>query len=100
MRDKHPIHTTLNTDAMRVLERYEKELGAKNIVLERALLGMDKLRFKEKIDQQSISRIIKRIRTGIPGVDDLLEGGIPEGFVVVVTGPPAQEKLHFHCSSS
>jgi len=95
MRDKHPIHTTLNTDAMRVLERYEKELGAKNIVLERALLGMDKLRFKEKIDPQSISRIIKRIRTGITDVDDLLEGGIPEGFVVIVTGPPGTGKTTF-----
>jgi len=39
MRDKHPIHTTISTDALRVLERYEKELGAKNTVLERALLG-------------------------------------------------------------
>jgi len=38
MRDKHPIHTTLSTDAMKILERYEIELGTKNTVLERALL--------------------------------------------------------------
>lgn len=92
MHDKYPIHTTLSTDAMRVLERYEKELGAKNLVLERALLGMDKLRFKEKIDPHNISRIIKRVKVGIPGVDDHIEGGIPEGFVVVVTGPPGTGK--------
>jgi circadian clock protein KaiC len=95
MRDKHPIHTTISTDALRVLERYEKELGAKNTVLERALLGMDKLRFKEKIDTQTISRVIKRVKIGIPGVDELIEGGIPEGFVVIVTGPPGTGKSTF-----
>jgi KaiC/GvpD/RAD55 family RecA-like ATPase len=95
MRDKHPIHTTISTEALRVLERYEKELGAKNTVLERALLGMDKLRFKEKIDTQTISRTIKRVNVGIPGVDELIEGGIPEGFVVIVTGPPGTGKTTF-----
>ena len=95
MNNKHPIHTTLSTDAMRILERYEIELGTKNQVLERALLGMDKLRFKDKIDTQSISRIIKRLNTGIPGFDGLIEGGIPEGFVVIVTGPPGTGKTTF-----
>ena len=95
MNDKHPIHTTISTEALRILERYEKELGAKNTVLERALLGMDKLRFKEKVDAQSISRLIKRVNAGIPGVDNLIEGGIPEGFVVVVTGPPGTGKTTF-----
>ncbi len=95
MLDKHPIHTTLSTEAMRILERYEKEFGTKNVVLERALMGMDKLRFKEKIDTQSISRIIKRVNTGIPGFDGLVEGGIPEGFVVVVTGTPGTGKTLF-----
>ncbi len=95
MNDKHPIHTTLSTDAMRILERYEIELGTKNQVLERALLGMDKLRYKDKIDTQSISRIIKRVNTGIPGFDGLIEGGIPEGFVVIVTGPPGTGKTTF-----
>ena len=95
MRTKHPIHTTLSTEAMSVLKRYEQELGAKNIVLERALLGMDKLRFKEKVDTQSISRIIKRLKTGIYGFDDLVEGGIPEGFIVVATGTPGTGKTTF-----
>ena len=95
MLDKHPIHTTLSTDAMRILERYENELGTKNTVLERALLGMDKLRFKERIDNHSISRIIKRISTGIPGFDGLIEGGIPEGFVAIVTGHPGTGKTTF-----
>lgn len=95
MRDKHPIHTTLSTNAMRVLERYEKELGAKNVVLERALMGMDKLHFKEKIDVQNISRFIKRVKSGVPGFDELIEGGIPEGFIVAVTGPPGTGKTTF-----
>ncbi len=59
---------------MSVLKRYEQELGAKNIVLERALLGMDKLRFNEKVDTQTISKVIKRVKTGIYGFDDLVEG--------------------------
>lgn len=95
MLDKHPIHTTISTEALRILERYEKELGAKNTVLERALLGMDKLRFKEKVDAHSISRLIKRVEMGIPGVDELIEGGMPEGFVIVVTGPPGTGKTTF-----
>ncbi len=95
MRTKHQIHTTLTTEAMRVLERYEQELGAKNIVLEQALLGMDKLRYKEKLDPQSISRIIDRAKTGISGFDELLEGGIPESFIVVVTGTPGTGKTTF-----
>ena len=95
MRAKHPIHTTLSTEAMSVLERYEQELGAKNIVLERALLGMDKLRFKEKVDTQSISKIIKRVKTGIHGFDELVEDGIPEGFIVVATGTPGTGKTTF-----
>ena len=35
------IHTTLSKDAMKVLERYEKMLGAKNAVMERALELME-----------------------------------------------------------
>jgi len=95
MRTKHPIHTTLSTEAMSVLKRYEQELGAKNIVLERALLGMDKLRFNEKVDTQTISKIIKRVKTGIYGFDDLVEGGIPEGFIVVATSTPGTGKTTF-----
>ncbi len=95
MNDKHPIHTTLSTDSMRILERYEKEFGTKNLVLERALMGMDKLRFKEKIDTQTINKIIKRVNTGIPGFDDLIEGGIPEGFILIASGPPGTGKTTF-----
>ncbi|MDF1531895.1 MAG: ATPase domain-containing protein [ANME-2 cluster archaeon] len=95
MRAKHPIHTTLSTEAMNVLDRYEQELGAKNVVLEKALLGMDKIRFKEKVDTASIARVIKRIPTGIFGFDELVEGGIPEGFIVAVTGPPGTGKTTF-----
>lgn len=45
MRNKFPIHTTLSSEAIKILERYEKELGAKNIVLEKALLAMDGMRY-------------------------------------------------------
>ncbi|MDG6244168.1 MAG: ATPase domain-containing protein [Methanolobus sp.] len=95
MKTKFPIHTTLSADAIKVLERYEKELGAKNVVLEKALLNLDSTRFKAKLDTQNIDRLIKRIPTGIPGMDDFLEGGFPKGFTVVVTGPPGTGKTTF-----
>ena len=95
MRDKRPIHTTLSSDAMKILERYAQEFGSKNAVLERALMGMDKLRFREKIDILNISTFIKRVSTGVPGFDGLIEGGIPEGFIVIVTGSPGTGKTTF-----
>jgi len=36
-----------------------------------------------------------RTRTGIPGLDDLLGGGIPEGNFVVVSGDPGSGKTSF-----
>ncbi len=91
-RNKYPVHTTLSSDAIKVLERYEKELGAKNLVLEKALLSLDTSRFKSKLDTQNLDRAIKRISTGVTGLDDMLEGGVPEGFSIVVTGPPGTGK--------
>lgn len=94
-RNKLPIHTTLSSDAIRILERYEKEIGAKNLVLEKALLSLDSSRFKGKFDAGNIERTIKRISTGVKGLDDTLEGGIPKGFLVIVTGPPGTGKTTF-----
>ncbi len=37
----------------------------------------------------------KRIRSGIPGFDDLIGGGIPEGSLVVVSGDPGSGKTAF-----
>ncbi|WP_445475671.1 RAD55 family ATPase [Methanococcoides methylutens] len=91
-RNKFPVHTTLSSDAVKILERYEKELGAKNLVLEKALMSLDSSKFKSKIDTNNIEKSIKRVNTGVVGLDDMLEGGIPEGFTVVVTGPPGTGK--------
>ena len=95
MRNKFPIHTTLSGDAIKVLERYEKEFGAKNLVLEKALLAMDGMRYKAKLDTGGMRTPIKRISTGIPGLDESIEGGIPKGFSIVVTGPPGTGKTTF-----
>ena len=38
---------------------------------------------------------IVRLRTGVEGIDKLLEGGIPEGFFVAVTGEPGCGKTIF-----
>ena len=37
----------------------------------------------------------KKIKTGIPGLDDMLKGGIREGASVLVTGPPGTGKTIF-----
>ena len=38
---------------------------------------------------------IERVSTGIPGLDDLMEGGIPRGGAVLVTGVPGCAKTTF-----
>ncbi|MCD6591591.1 MAG: KaiC domain-containing protein [Thaumarchaeota archaeon] len=38
---------------------------------------------------------MERLKTGVKGIDDLLEGGIPEGFLVAVTGEPGCGKTIF-----
>ncbi|PUA31195.1 MAG: KaiC domain-containing protein [Candidatus Terraquivivens tikiterensis] len=38
---------------------------------------------------------VKRLRTGVEGIDELLEGGIPEEFLVAVTGEPGCGKTIF-----
>ncbi len=38
---------------------------------------------------------MERVKTGIPGFDDLIEGGIPKGFNVLVTGTPGTGKTIF-----
>jgi KaiC/GvpD/RAD55 family RecA-like ATPase len=38
---------------------------------------------------------LERIKTGIPGFDELIQGGIPKGFNVLITGPPGAGKSIF-----
>ncbi|MDY6957951.1 MAG: ATPase domain-containing protein [Halobacteriota archaeon] len=92
---KQPIHTTLSKEAYNILERYEHELGNKSAVLEKALIGMDKTRYKSRLNLRDSQMTVKRVKSGVKGFDDLVEGGIPEGFVTVLTGPPGGGKSTF-----
>ncbi len=38
---------------------------------------------------------IERVKTGIPGFDELIQGGIPKGFNVLITGTPGTGKTIF-----
>ncbi|MBI4043990.1 MAG: AAA family ATPase [Candidatus Diapherotrites archaeon] len=38
---------------------------------------------------------VERIKTGIPGLDELLDGGIPKGSLVVLSGDPGSGKTIF-----
>lgn len=46
-------------------------------------------------DTYTMSFEVKRLRTGVEGLDSLLQGGIPEGFFVAVTGEPGCGKTIF-----
>ena len=37
----------------------------------------------------------RRITTGISGVDEMIEGGLPAGSVTIVSGPPGVGKSTF-----
>lgn len=39
--------------------------------------------------------VIERVKTGIPGLDELIQGGIPKGNVVLLTGPAGSGKTIF-----
>ncbi|MEM0243176.1 MAG: ATPase domain-containing protein [Candidatus Aenigmatarchaeota archaeon] len=41
--------------------------------------------------------MIERIPTGIPGLDELIEGGIPKGFQILVAGEAGAGKTIFSC---
>ncbi len=44
-----------------------------------------------------MSLTINRVKTGIPGMDKLMEGGIPEGSVVLLSGGAGCGKTTFSC---
>lgn len=92
---KRRIHTTLDEEAYRILQRFETQAGGKNIVIERALRNLDKTHYKARVALRDYGAVIKRVESGTPGFDNLIEGGIPQGSVVVVSGPPGTGKTTF-----
>ena len=51
-----------------------------------------------RIPEQQHDRIVhsgKRLRTGVSGLDEMMGGGIPEGDVVMLTGPAGSGKTTF-----
>lgn len=91
MLDKHPIHTTLSTEAMRILERYEKEMGCKNVVLEKALHGM----CKDTLKSIESNAIISKLEIEV--INPLL-GKITEGTILGIIGPPMSGKTLLACA--
>ena len=65
------------------------------MVLEKALLNLDKRRYNTRLDASRLEPGISRVSTGMPELDTVIEGGIPKGFVVTVTGPPGTGKTTF-----
>lgn len=92
---KRPIHTTISEEAFKILERFEHELGRKNIVLEKALRCIDTTQHEAMLHIKDSEMPIKRLKTCVKGFDSLIGGGIPEGFIVIVTGPPGTGKTIF-----
>ena len=51
-----------------------------------------------RIPEQQADRVVRterRLRTGVPGPDDMMGGGIPEGDAVMLTGPAGSGKTTF-----
>jgi circadian clock protein KaiC len=51
-----------------------------------------------RIPEQQGARVLRsdrRLQTGVPGLDDMMGGGIPEGDVVMLTGPAGSGKTTF-----
>ncbi len=49
-------------------------------------------RISEWMGSWSMKDEIVRVPTGIPGLDDMLEGGLPQGYTVLVAGGPGSGK--------
>lgn len=48
-----------------------------------------------QIDNTATVGKIKRVKTGIKGLDELLSGGIPKESITLVSGPPGSGKSIF-----
>jgi circadian clock protein KaiC len=51
-----------------------------------------------RIPEQQRERVVrstKRLLTGVPGLDDMMGGGVPEGDVLMLTGPAGSGKTTF-----
>jgi circadian clock protein KaiC len=61
-------------------------------------IGKDGMRVYPRIPEQQEKRMprsTRRLLTGVPGLDEMMGGGIPEGDVLMLTGPAGSGKTTF-----
>ena len=40
---------------------------------------------------------IERVKTGVPGLDEIISGGFPKGTITLISGPPGGGKTILCC---
>jgi len=79
--------------------KMKKRIAGHGAVLDKHVLKtVKKILGRKKQEEELIRRgelLVERVQTGIKGFDNLVEGGIPKNFLVLVTGGPGTGKTIF-----
>lgn|GEM_PF-145971 len=71
------------------------KMSAKEIIEELKLIDYSQKDIAVEEESSLVKKVVKRIKTGVPGFDDLLGAGIPAGSVVLASGGPGSGKTTF-----
>ena len=92
--------TILFTVGLLVFLRKQRWLEHFQFPAFRQKAASNEFRHKERAPvKKAKSKEIERVITGIPGLDDILSGGLPQGQMYLLEGDPGRERQPSPCSS-